>query len=143
MIHCLCGPPGSGKTHYYKANLSHLKMFDIADVYNEYPGIDYLSALAELLNRITQYLSGAGNDIVVEAVFKEGSIQRQWLSYIAECNETTVEYIWFDTSLDLCMERIEADWKKCDQSNLNNRSRYNARRKIVDAYKEAERRNSD
>jgi predicted kinase len=142
MIHCLCGPPGAGKSHYYAENLSHLRLFDIADVYHDYPGIDHVSALSELLNRITNHLSGAGNDIAVEAVFKPGSIQRTWIEYIAECHDTTVAYTEFDTPLDVCLERIEADWKNCDQSNLNNRSRYNARKKIVDAYKEAERRTS-
>jgi len=59
-ITCLCGPSGAGKTHYYRNNLSNQKMFDIADVYRDYPGIDYQDAFAELLNRIQIHISDTG-----------------------------------------------------------------------------------
>jgi len=134
-ITCLCGPSGAGKTHYYRNNLSNQKMFDIADVYRDYPGIDYQDAFAELLNRIQLHITDVGTDFVVEALFREERYQRDWMTYIAAMNGGEIKFMDFEAEPAVCRSRIEADWKGCDQSDLSNLARYNARVRILENYK--------
>jgi predicted kinase len=133
-IIALAGPPGAGKTHYkdHTQAISHLPFFDVAAVYDEFPGIAPADAFSEVLNRITQFASkdNAHQDIVVEAMFARESINRQWLSYIGEANGYTVEYIEFETPLKTCMERVEAQWNRSSQS-LADRLYYGNRTRIL------------
>jgi predicted kinase len=135
-IIALAGPPGAGKTYHRDTtpDLVKLPFFDVAEVYADYPGIEPADAFSELLNRITEFAGkdNARQDIVVEAMFKEESIQRTWLGYIGEANGYEVKYIEFDTPLDVCLARVDATWKKSSQS-LADRAYYTARRRILQA----------
>jgi predicted kinase len=139
-IIALSGPPGAGKTTFKNTNpqLKPMPFFDVADVYAEYLGIKPADAFSELLNRIVKFISDTGCevDLVAEAVFAEGSYQRTWLSYIAEANNCEIEYIEFNTPLDVCKQRIEAEWANLNQNDLIVRTRYNARKRIIDAYQQ-------
>jgi predicted kinase len=135
-IIALAGPPGAGKTYHRDTtpDLVKLPFFDVAEVYADYPGIEPADAFSELLNRITEFAGkdNAKQDIVVEAMFKEESIQRTWLGYIGEANGYAVEYINFDTPLETCVERVDAHWKKSSQS-LADRVYHTARKQILQA----------
>lgn len=146
VIYALAGPPGAGKTHYkdHHPMLCALPFIDVADVYLDYPGIQPSDAFSELLQRITVFIDedNASQDIVVEAVFKAGGIQRTWLEYVAQMNEYKIEYVDIDTPLKECLSRIEADWKKSNQ-DVGTRARYEARKRIVLQYISDEEREED
>ena len=134
-LYALAGPPGAGKTHYRKQHLPDLPFFDIADVYAQYYGMEGSDAFAELLNRITEFTAkdNAHQDIVVEAMFSKSSIQRTWLDYIAQANGYEVEFIEFDTPLEMCLLRVRDDWKHANKNDLATRAYFNARIKILEA----------
>ena len=134
-LYALSGPPGAGKSHYKNQHFPNYPFFDIADVYTDHYGINAMDALAELLNRITEFAGkdNARRDIVVEAMFHEGSIQRIWLDYIAQANGYEVEYIEFDTPLPMCLKRVKDDWKHANQNDLSTRAYFNARVKILES----------
>ena len=136
-LYALAGPPGAGKTYFkdHDDRLKKLPFFDVADVYADFPGMGSQDAFAELLNRITEFaaVDNAGQDIVVEALLREDSpYQRPWLGYVGEANGYEIEYIEFDTPLEVCLQRVEADWQKSKQT-LNDRARYEARKRIIQA----------
>ena len=132
-LYALSGPPGAGKTFYRKRHHPDLPFFDVADVYAEFYGMERADAFAELLNRITDFASmdNALRDIVVEASLTPDSTQRTWLNYVAEANGYEVEYIEFDTPLEMCILRVRDDWKHANQNDLTTRAYFNARIKIL------------
>ena len=134
-LYALSGPPGSGKSYYKKQHFPNLTLFDIADVYAKYYGIESKDAFADLLNQITEFAAtdNCSRDIVVEAFLKSDSVQRTWLNYVAEANGYEVEYIEFDTPLEMCILRVRDDWRHANQNDLATRAYFNARIKILKA----------
>jgi len=141
-IYALSGPPGAGKTTLRQTDehLKDLPCIDVASIYQEFDGITPKVAFAELLRRVEVVLEQE-NTVIVEAMLPPNHWQRDWLSYIAEMNETTLEYIdLHDVSYDECRRRVKANYAD-DASKASNyaerhyaMARYKARMEILDAY---------
>jgi len=113
MITAVGGYPGSGKTTFIKADerLSKFVFLDIYDVYKAYPGIHYVDAMTYLSSQVLQLLKMDPNkNIVVEAKFTPGNYQCAMLETVAGLFDLIVEYIYMDTPLQVCFERVQKDY---------------------------------
>jgi hypothetical protein len=107
-IVALCGGSGVGKTYTRTTDpaLKDLPALDIADCYKDYPFATPSEALSVFVSRLVEWIEDGIENIVVEAYFREGSSQRNWLNYVAEANGYTVEYITLLGDFETRKERI-------------------------------------
>jgi hypothetical protein len=126
-IVALCGGSGVGKTYRRTTDpvLKDIPALDIADCYNDYPFVTPSQALSIFVGRLIDLISEGEENIVVEAYFREGSTQRNWLEYVAEANGYTVEYITLLGDFETRKERILA------QSEQETCARTEARMKLL------------
>ncbi len=110
-IIALCGISGVGKT-YLRSTDPRLKDFphiDIADIYEEEPeGSSNRQIFALMLDRVENMIEQGEDVIVLEAYFRRGSYQRQWLEFLADRWDARVEYIELEAPLEVCIQRIKA-----------------------------------
>jgi hypothetical protein len=136
--------PGAGKTYSrtHDPELKNAAHVDVADVYDDFPGIDYGNAFGEVVNRIVRAMD-LEQDIAVEAVFKNGGFQREWIDMIAAVNGYVVEYREFAEKPEVLKERIERQHQEAMQAadgdalkEARAKERTRARLDIVQAYAE-------
>lgn len=109
-IFALTGESGSGKTWYRQHNkdMKSLPYIDVAGIYAEFPGIDWLIAFNIVLERMGEILKDKP-DIVVEAYFRPTSLQRQMLIDFAGKAHQKLVWVNFKESYDVCRERVLKD----------------------------------
>jgi hypothetical protein len=138
-IICFCGLPGAGKTYarVHDPSLSSAAHVDVADVYHDFPGIDYATAFGEVINQVLHAVD-LEQIVAVEAVFSRGSFQRKWINMIAEMNGYKVEYREFFAEPEELEARIKAqleeDLAKANGNVLEEnlaKQRYHARLDIA------------
>ncbi|KXZ42125.1 hypothetical protein GPECTOR_199g353 [Gonium pectorale] len=111
-VHCICGVSGSGKSYYRQRDvgLSSLPCIDIADVYDEFPGIGRDRARLVMLDRLEQHLRCDSSSIVLEAFFAPGKLQRRGVEALANDYDVSVRYIWCAVSRAEAHRRIMDDY---------------------------------
>jgi predicted kinase len=109
----LCGVGGTGKTHarLNDPELKDLPFVDIADIYKEFPEIDWSAAHAILERRMAKLLQ-EHDAVVVEGYFLPGSVTRQYLEYALKVCGAKGEWREFWAPYETCVERIAAQWKR-------------------------------
>ncbi len=128
-IICFCGLPGAGKS-YARARdpeLRYAAHVDVADIYHDYPGIDYATAFGEVINQVLAAIDN-GQTVAVEAVFARTSFQRKWIDMIGRMNGYKVEYREFFAEPDVLVSRIKAQFEE-DLAKANGNTIEEARAK--------------
>jgi hypothetical protein len=110
-IYALSGGSGIGKTFTRNTDpkLKDLPYLDIADIYNQCPGISAAMAWS-LFEEALIPLLDEHSVVVLEAYFRPGSYQRRRLEYIAEANGFTVQYIEPEADKQTRIARVKAQY---------------------------------
>jgi hypothetical protein len=113
QIICFCGLPGAGKTYarIHDPELRYAAHIDVADVYHDFPGIDYATAFGEVINQVASAMNEGGT-IAVEACFFTDSFQREWIEMVARMNYYKVEWREYSDTPDVLEERVKAQFKE-------------------------------
>jgi len=115
MIYIVCGPCGSGKSHYIRENFDadEVTVLDMADLRKEaisqgFGGFDtYYRSMSLLLDEIEQ----ATGDVVVEGIFAPGSQSRSFIEH--ELSGKEYEFVdVFDGDVLICAGRILDDYRE-------------------------------
>ena len=129
---CLSGISGVGKTYRRTTDpkLKDLPYVDIADIYCDNPGIDAGQAFVMMYNEAMMLLE-EHDTVVLEAWFRSGSRQRQFIEHYAPDNYE-VQYIELDAPVEVCVQRIveqyETEKNAADPVSLERLSRYHEAR---------------
>ncbi|GLC38682.1 hypothetical protein PLESTB_000589800 [Pleodorina starrii] len=111
-IYCIGGVSGSGKSELRRNHclLSRLQCFDIADIYDDYPGIGREAARFRLMEQLEYFLQEEPDEsVVLEAFFAPGKLQRRGVEDLANEYDARVRYIWCAAPRDVCWNRVLDD----------------------------------
>jgi len=120
----LSGVSGTGKTYArtHDPELKDLPYVDIADVYREFPELDWSAAAGAVEKRAARLLQ-EHDTIVIEGYYLPGSTTRRWLVSALKIAGAQVEIREFWAPIEVCAQRIEQQWKSGEISAAECRRR--------------------
>lgn len=104
----LVGVPGAGKTYFRENTLGHLPFVDIADVYEDNPGISWNAAVKAMVVKAGKLLIANGGTVVLEGMFLPGTPSRALLENELDAMLIDKIFISFHRPYKVCEEGILA-----------------------------------